>query len=130
MNTRPQAWLDQAQNDLALARLAHDQGFHAQACFFASQAAEKTLKGAILELGAEPPRTHQLSELVECLGQLGAPTATLEELRLNALSRMATSSRYPDDDIPPLRRFDSRDSDEAIRCAAAVLKQILHLDQA
>lgn len=30
MNSRPEAWLKQARNDLALARLAKDNGFMAQ----------------------------------------------------------------------------------------------------
>jgi HEPN domain-containing protein len=41
MNARPNAWLLQAENDLALAQLARDNGFLAQACYYASQAAEK-----------------------------------------------------------------------------------------
>ena len=44
MNARPNAWLRQAENDLALAQLARDNGFLAQACFYSSQAAEKGLK--------------------------------------------------------------------------------------
>ena len=40
MNSRPDAWLHQARNDLALAQLAKDNGFLAQSCYFASQAAE------------------------------------------------------------------------------------------
>ena len=51
MNSRPDAWLHQARNYLALAQLAKDNGFLAQSCYFASQAAEKCLKGALLELG-------------------------------------------------------------------------------
>ena len=51
MQSRPQAWLRQANNDLKLAQLARNNSFLAQACFFASQAAEKALKGALLELG-------------------------------------------------------------------------------
>lgn len=54
MQSRPQAWLRQANNDLKLAQLARNNSFLAQACFFASQAAEKALKGALLELGQEP----------------------------------------------------------------------------
>ena len=54
MNSRPDAWLRQAHNDLALAHLAKDNGFLAQSCYYASQAAEKGLKGALLELGIEP----------------------------------------------------------------------------
>ena len=61
MNARPQAWLLQACNDLALARLASDNGFHAQACYSAAQAAEKALKGTLLELGQEPPRPRTCS---------------------------------------------------------------------
>lgn len=114
MNARPQAWLDQARNDLALARLASEQGFQAQACFFASSAAEKALKGAILELGAEPAHTHQLTELVDSLRELGMPTEALQALRLKPLSRMATSTHDPDDATPPLERFGHQDAAEAI----------------
>ena len=89
MNARPQAWLDQAINDLEMARLAASQGFFAQACFFSSQSAEKALEGAILEIGV--------------------PTQACEKLRLKPLSRMAKSTRYPN---------------EAINCDAAVLVQV------
>ncbi|WP_259700971.1 MULTISPECIES: HEPN domain-containing protein [Synechococcales] len=59
MNARPKAWLAQARNDLELAELASRNGFLAQACYFASQAAQKAFKSMILELGVEPP--HQPS---------------------------------------------------------------------
>jgi HEPN domain-containing protein len=127
MNTRPQAWLDQARNDLELAVLADTRDFHAQACFFASQA-EKALKGAILELGAEPAHTHQLTELVMCLTSLGVPTEPLLQLRLKPLSRMATSTHYPDDDTPPLERFDHQDAEESIRCAQEVMRIVEQWD--
>ena len=67
MNARPDAWLRQAQNDLELAQLARDNGYLAQACFYASQAAEKGLKSALLELGLEPPHTHVLNDLTRRL---------------------------------------------------------------
>ena len=77
MNARPNAWLRQADNDLALAQLARDNGFLAQACFYASQAAEKGLKSALLELGDEPPHTHVLNDLVDRLKQEhGVPART------------------------------------------------------
>ena len=78
MNSRPEAWLKQAHNDLALAELAKDNGFMAQACYHASQAAEKALKGALLELGIEPPHPHVLNELVQRLGIAGLNVATLD----------------------------------------------------
>ncbi len=58
MNSRPDAWLRQAHNDLALAQLARYNGFLAQCCYYASQGAQKALKGALLELGIEPPHTR------------------------------------------------------------------------
>ena len=80
MNSRPQAWVSQAKNDLAVARLTSDNGFHAQACYFASQAAEKALKGLILELGGEPPHTHVLGQLIETLGRCGIDPSPFHEL--------------------------------------------------
>ena len=97
MNAGPDAWLRQAENDLALAQLARDNGFLAQGCYYASQAAEKGLKSALLELGEEPPHTHVLNDLVVRLKQNGLDTRALEALPLRSLSRMAIQSRYPMD---------------------------------
>jgi HEPN domain-containing protein len=44
MTGRLHAWLRQAHSDLAMAAYASDGGFHAQACYHCSQAAEKALK--------------------------------------------------------------------------------------
>ena len=104
---RTGAWWRQAHNDLALADLARSNGFHAQACFFAAQAAEKALKGALLELGREPPHTHVLGQLVQILAAEGLDATALASLPLPALTRMTVTSRYPLDDTPPQR---------AVRC--------------
>ncbi len=45
MKPQVEAWLRQARDDLAMARLADEARFHTQACYHASQAAEKALKG-------------------------------------------------------------------------------------
>lgn len=73
---RPRAWWRQARNDLDLAEMAGRNSFHAQACFFATQAAEKALKGAIVELGLEPPHTHGLPQLVAVLERQGVEATT------------------------------------------------------
>ena len=130
MNARPNAWLNQAQNDLALARLARDHGYLAQACFFASQAAEKALKSAVLELGEEPSHTHVLSDLTAALARLGLDVSSIEQLPLRRLSRMAISSRYPMDANPPSELFDLQETDQALDTAAAVIQQLCALDQA
>ena len=129
MNARPDAWLRQAQNDLELAQLARDNGYLAQACFYASQAAEKGLKSALLELGLEPPHTHVLNDLTRRLKEAGLETEGLEELSLHSLSRMAIQSRYPVDATPPSELFDPEETDKAIATAREVLSILKALDQ-
>lgn len=91
MNLRPSAWLAQARNDLELAELASRNGFLAQACYFASQAAEKALKSAILELGEEPPHTHVLGDLVRRLEAAGLDASVFARMPLKSLSRMSSA---------------------------------------
>ena len=124
MNARPLAWLSQARNDLQMAQLAQDNGFLAQACYFSSQAAEKALKSAILELGLEPPHTHVLGDLLQHLQGAGVDTSPLQALPLKALSRMSITSRYPIDATPPAELFDPVETDQAISLAAAVIDAI------
>jgi HEPN domain-containing protein len=126
---RTGAWWRQARNDLELAELARSNGFHAQACFYATQVAEKALKGVILELGSEPPRTHVLGQLVKLLAAEGLDVTALAPLPLPALSRMTVTSRYPLDDTPPSELFDARDSEQALTTAKAVLAWVEQLDQ-
>ena len=129
MNSRPDAWLRQARNDLALAQLAKDNGFLAQSCYYASQAAEKGLKGALLELGVEPPHTQLLNDLVQRLGDNGMNIEQLKALPLRGLSRMAIQSRYSLDATPPSDLFDPADAEQALATAADVLNILEALDQ-
>lgn len=121
MTPRLHAWLRQAENDLAMADYARGGGFHAQACYHCSQAAEKALKGLLIGLGQEPPRSHSLERLVDAVAQAGLPVEALRGLQLRALSRMTTATRYPDGDAAPADLFDTRDCDLAFSTAAAVL---------
>ena len=129
MNARPTAWLRQAENDLELAQLARENGFLAQACFYSSQAAEKGLKSALLELGDEPPHTHVLNDLVNRLKDAGLVTDSLEALPLRSLSRMAIQSIYPMDATPPSELFDPAEADQALDTAREVLTILKALDQ-
>ena len=129
MNARPEAWLRQAQNDLELAQLARDNAYLAQACFYASQAAEKGLKSALLELGLEPPDTHVLNDLTRRLKETGLETKDLEALSLRSLSRTAIQSLYPVDATPPSELFDPDETDQALTTAPEVLNFLKALDQ-
>ena len=121
MTGRVHAWLRQAHSDLAMAAYASQGGFHAQACYHCSQAAEKALKAMLLALGQEPERTHSIERLLGALELLGIETAPLRQLPLKPLQRMTTASRYPDGDEAPVDLFDGRDGALALEVARAVV---------
>jgi len=121
MTGRLHAWLRQAHSDLAMAAYASDGGFHAQACYHCSQAAEKALQALLLALDQEPERTHSIERLLGALELLGIETAPLRQLPLKPLQRMTTASRYPDGDEAPVDLFDGRDGARALEVARAVV---------
>jgi len=124
MTTRLQAWIRQAENDLAVAEFARSGQFYAQACYHCSQAAEKALKGLLIGLGQDPPRSHSLERLVDALADLGLEVESLRALQLKALSRMTTATRYPDADEAPMNLFDAKDCDLALGVAKSVLETV------
>ena len=109
--------------------ISHRQRFPGSVFHYASQAAEKGLKGALLELGVEPPHTHVLNDLVQRLGDNGLNTDLLKTLPLRGLSRMAIQSRFPLDATPPSDLFDPADAEQALATAAEVLNILETLDQ-
>lgn len=124
MTARLQAWIRQAENDMAMAEFARSGQFYAQACYHCSQAAEKALKGLLIGLGQDPPRSHSLERLVDALADLGLEVESLRALQLKALSRMTTATRYPDADEAPMNLFDAKDCDLALGVAKSVLETV------
>ena len=124
MTPRLQARWKQAESDLAMAEFARAGGFFAQACYHCSQAAEKALKGLLIALGEEPPRSHALERLVDALAATGLPVDQLRDLQLKVLSRMTTATRYPDGDEAPADLFDDRDCAQALAIARSVLARV------
>jgi HEPN domain-containing protein len=122
MTGRLHAWLRQAHSDLAMAADASQGGFHAQACFHCSQAAEKALKALLLALDQEPERTHSIERLLRALDSLAIATAPLRQLPLKPLQRINTASRYPDGDEAPVDLlFDEEHGLQALEVARAVV---------
>jgi len=121
MTPRVDAWIRQAQSDLAVARLTAAAGFHAQACYHAGQAAEKALKGLLVACGVVPPHSHSLDRRLEAIADQGRDTSTLKALPLKALTCMNSETRYPQDAEAPVDRFDAHDSDQALSLASSVL---------
>jgi HEPN domain-containing protein len=89
--------LRKAEADLAVARvLAADPEPHDDAIgFHAQQAVEKAVKAALSLAEVETPRTHDLTFLVELLGEhgIGVPAALVES---EWLSPWAVTTRYDD----------------------------------
>lgn len=85
MTTRVEAWLRQADSDLAVSQLTEAKGFH-------SQAAEKALKGALISLGVLPPYSHSLDRVINALDQQGVNSNALKELHVKAISSLSIQS--------------------------------------
>ena len=118
MTPRVDAWMRQANSDWAVAELTAQQGFHSQACYHYGQAAEKALKALLISLGSLPPYSHALDRLVDSVEPGGVDVSPIRNVRLKALSRMDTETRYLSDNEAPADRFDAEDSAQA-RTAAS-----------
>jgi len=94
-------WLQKATRDLMAAdRLAAgDAPLLDTAVYHCQQAAEKSLKGALLYFGKPLKKTHDLRLLVRTLEKHVGPLDLLEAA--NFLTPFATLYRYPDDHLEP-----------------------------
>ena len=104
-----------------MAKLAFANGFYSQTCYHASHSAEKALKSIIIDLGELPPKTHALNRLKGMLSQIGLHISDKEDLKLNFLTRMHTSTRYPSEDLPLVQMFDQSDGEECLEIAEKVI---------
>jgi HEPN domain-containing protein len=61
-----QRWLKRAQSDFDAAEVLADNSTALEgACFHCQQAAEKALKGWLIQHDVEPPKTHYVEELID-----------------------------------------------------------------
>jgi HEPN domain-containing protein len=75
----------------------------------------------LISLGSLPPSSHALERLVDSLEAGGVDVTPIRTVRLKALSRMNTETRYPSDSEAPADRFDAEDSALARTAAAQVM---------
>lgn len=93
-----QAWLDAAQDDLAvideiLSRpdLTNITAFHAQQC------AEKCLKALLEERGVPVRRTHSLIQLIGLVSAENREFSGIDTTIPNLLDQLYTDARYPNE---------------------------------
>ena len=113
-------WLDTANEDLAVARHTAASDFHAHACFFAHQVAEKAVKALHYARGARSVLGHGVRHLMERLD----PPALVELLpEARELDLFYIPTRYPSglDDGTPGEAFSAEQSSRAIDFAESIV---------
>lgn len=110
-------WFDKARDDLVAAEKLHGipETSSAIVAFHAQQAAEKYLKGFLIHHEVEPPRTHDLEEI---LGKGAEIEGDIVRLRstVEGLTDYGVAPRYPDTGIT----VSSEDAAHALQAAREV----------
>ena len=126
-NSRADArrWLRQAENDLAFARMALREGFHAQTCFVAHQVAEKALKALAYYRGDRYVVGHSLMELLRDL-EGTYPELSAHSGLARVLDRHYVPTRYPDawPGNVPFEVYDRDDAAGAVEGADAIVQTV------
>ena len=114
-------WLGQADSDLRFARVGLAEGFYAQVCFLAQQAAEKAVKAAHYRQGERRVLGHSLVVLLDTLpansGAEGLRTLAAE------LDLHYVPARYPNGlpDLAPFEAYTREQAEHAIEAAQKFL---------
>lgn len=118
------SWLEKGDGDLRAARLLleAEPPMPSPSCFHSQQAAEKYLKGFLVHLGVEPPRTHDLILLLDLVAE---KNSSLEDLRETAepLGPLAVQVRYPFQEATEAEARDALKRAETI--CSSVREQLL-----
>jgi HEPN domain-containing protein len=114
-----QRWLNHARDDLAAAEIESDFLQPRHRCFFAQQAAEKAIKGALTFANVDFPKLHQLESLRNLLPDDWDAKHDMPPLEW--LTGWAVEARYPEE-FPEITH---EDAERAAREARAVVELIL-----
>jgi HEPN domain-containing protein len=121
-------WLEAAREDLAYARYAAVGGYHAPACFFAQQAAEKAVKVVHYLHGARAVIGHSVRGLIE---QLVPPEPALHALldAARELDLLYIPTRYPNGlaSGTPGAAFGAAQSRRAIDLAERCVQEVARI---
>jgi HEPN domain-containing protein len=115
-------WFRQADYDFDTAEYMFEGRRYFYAVFMCHLAIEKALKGLFAaRLFAEPPRTHNLTYLIEKI-DVEAPPETDEFL--SVLAGLSVPTRYPDDLRRLAREFDRSRTERVLTQTKEALKWI------
>lgn len=114
-------WLELAAEDLAVARLALEQAppLVRAALFHCQQAAEKALKSVLAGGGEVPPRTHDLTQLLE-RGLASRPDLETVREAAERLTDYAIEPRYPDVGM----EYTAEEAQAALAAAEVIVSRV------
>ncbi len=121
----PAAWVEKAEEDYAIARLAirRKRPFLYGACFHAQQSAEKYLKAALVSRKHRFPKAHDLMELSKQCSNAGI-FLELDDDKLDSLSDYAIRVRYPG---APLVTEDAKQAIATAKLVRRFVRKLLGL---
>ena len=118
-----QRWLRQSQNDLAAGGAMRANGFYAQACFQAQQAAEKALKALAYLKGERFVHGHSVKVLLDDLVVTYPELATVGD-GAGQLDLYYITARYPNA-LPgsaPFEVYRHEQAEEAVSIAEGIIQ--------
>ncbi len=94
------AWLRRARSNLVRAKMERpEEVLWEDLCFDAQQAAEKAIKGVLVRLDVDFPKTHDIRKLLDLVESSGRSPP--DEVRAaESLTGYAVESRYPEGEKP------------------------------
>ncbi|MGQ9682501.1 MAG: HEPN domain-containing protein [Anaerolineae bacterium] len=117
-------WLHTAQEDLAAVQVLAASGFHAQACFYAQQSAEKAVKPLWYLIDADP-WGHSVRRLLADFPELRRLPDPERWLQLGALlDQFYIPTRYPNSlpDLTPGQVYSAADAERALDAATTLVR--------
>lgn len=121
-----QRWLKQAREDINTATILLQSDKFAEACFYAEQSAQKSLKGYLI--GEKQVRIviHAITELLKKATQYNAQFAQLMD-KGKTLDKYYLTSRYPDalpdSSITPSEAYTKSEAEEALAIAQEIFNR-------
>ena len=118
-------WLQRAKSNLARAELGKQTQdiLYEDLCFDAQQAAEKALKGAMLFLHIDVPKTHSIGYLLRLINDSGKVEIPENLKEAAILTDYAVTTRYPGDWEP----VEEDEYKRAVALARAIVQWVLSL---
>lgn len=123
--SRSEEWVEKAEEDYRAAVALDESDVPAVVCFLSQQCIEKYLKAALVALGKEPPRTHDLIHMQERVAKLDPRFSTFAE-PLQVLMPYSVLVRYPGGKVTSA---DARAARETMRSLRDRIRELLGLER-